>query len=206
MTEPPIPQLLDPFPAPGPLLDFAFFQIHVAATGSPAERRAVGDPETLPRPWRPETCTNPRLRRALWDWLDHVATWINSQYTWDTTDLIPACWPQHPHLIRELAVIADQHRRAAAALDSTPLEEWHRYTLPMFIDRIRGRCRQHCDSGHKPTPGAGRQRRHQTSDAPAREHAYQRDLAALDAQAAAASPRLVLLDTGPGEFTEPMDR
>ena len=206
MTEPSTPQLLDPFPAPGPLLDFAFFQLHVAATGSPAERQAVGDPETLPRPWLPETCTDPRLRRALWDWLDQVATWINRQYTWDTTDLIPACWPQHPHLIRELAVIADQYRRAAAALDSTPLEEWHRYTLPMFTDRMRGRCRQHCDSGHKPSPGSGRQRRHQTNDAPVREHAYQHDVAALKERPDQVAPRLLLVDTATGLVTERPNR
>lgn len=192
--------LLDPFPEPGPMLQHAYLRLTIAATGSPAERQAVGDPEDLPRPWLPETCTDPRLRRDLWAWLEHVVIWINSQYTWDTTDMIPTCWPQHPHLIRELATVADQYRRSATAVDSTPLEEWHRYTLPMFTDRMRTRYRQHCDSGHKPSPGAGRQHRHQNSDVAAREHAYQHDVAAFD-QHAAASPRLMLVDTSTGEIT-----
>ena len=73
----------------------------------------------------------------------------------------------------------------------------------MFTDRMRGRCRQHCDSGHKPTPGAGRQHRHQTSDAPAREHAYRHDVGALKEHPAHAALRLVLVDAETGELTTP---
>jgi len=196
--------LLDPFPEPGPMLQHAYLRLTIAATGSPAERQAAGNPDDLPRPWLPETCTDPRLRRDLWAWLEHVVIWINSQYTWDTTHLIPACWPAHPHLIRELAVIADQHLRARDALDSTPLEEWHRYTLPMFIDRTRARCRQHCDSGHKPSPGTGRQQRHRGSEAPAREDDFHRDLRTLEhaEPAHARPPRLTLVDLSTGEVQE----
>jgi hypothetical protein len=47
---------------------------------------------------------------------------------------IPACWPQHPHLVHEIVVLADQRRRAGHALTSDASKEWHRYSLPAFID------------------------------------------------------------------------
>jgi hypothetical protein len=40
--------------------------------------------------------------------------------------VIPGCWPQHPHLVHEIAVLADQRRRAGTARTSDVLEEWHR--------------------------------------------------------------------------------
>lgn len=172
--------LLQPFPEPGEWLIHAYRQLHAAEHGTAAEKNVVGDPASLARPWLPETCTDPRMRRELWIWLDEVAMWINCQYTWDPTDLIPPCWPEHPHLIRELAVIAHQYYIAHGAITSTQLEEWHRYTLPMFTERMRSRCRQHCDSGHKPTPGHGPQQRHQTQDGPRRYAAYRGDVETLD--------------------------
>jgi type IV secretion system protein VirD4 len=33
---------------------------------------------------------------------------------------IPACWPKHPHLVHDLAVLADQRRRAGRATPATP--------------------------------------------------------------------------------------
>ena len=47
----------------------------------------------------------------------------------------PACWPEHPHLVHDLAVLADQRRRAGPAITSDALEDWHRYALPAFLDR-----------------------------------------------------------------------
>jgi len=192
--------LLQPFPTPGPWLEHSYYRLHIAEHGSPAERAAIGDPANLERPWLPDTCTDPRTRAELWEWLDAVAIWINAQYTWDPADLIPTCWPDHPHLIRELAVTADQHRTARTATTSVALEEWHRYTLPMFTDRIRRRTRQHCDTRHAPTPGHGHQQRHTSHGEPARQAAYNGDIASLAASETLpdSRPRLVIVDTTTG--------
>jgi hypothetical protein len=154
-----------PFPAPGPTLQCAFDDLHLAATGTDDQVAVLGDLADLadlPRPWDPATCRDPDLRRELWAWLDAVVTWLMTEYTWDVVDaVIPACWPQHPHLVHELAVLADQRRRAGAAFTSDALEEWHRYALPAFTDRTRARCGEHCEQGHQPWPVAGRYARHQ---------------------------------------------
>ncbi|MFZ2237246.1 MAG: hypothetical protein WAV67_12815 [Dokdonella sp.] len=196
--------LLQPFPTPGRWLEHAYYRLHIAEHGSPAERAAIGDPNTLERPWLPDTCTDPRTRAELWEWLDAVAIWINAQYTWDPADLIPTCWPEHPHLVRELAVIADQCRAARAAITSVALEEWHRYTLPMFTDRVRRRTRQHCDTRHVSTPGHGPQQRHISNGATSRQAAYRSDIATLDSSEVMSSSRsrLVVVDTGTGLIEE----
>jgi hypothetical protein len=46
-----------------------------------------------------------------------------TEYVWEVADAIPACWPQHPHLVHEIAVLADQRRRAGHAFTSDALEE-----------------------------------------------------------------------------------
>src|SRR5688572_28872202 len=58
----------------------------------------------------------------VWSWLEAVVTWLNHEYVWDTGDVMPPCWPQHPHLVREIAVLADQRHRAGQALTSEALE------------------------------------------------------------------------------------
>ena len=73
--------------------------------------------------------------------------------------MIPACWPQHPHLVHEIAVLADQRRRAGHALTSDALEEWHRHNLPAFTERMKSRCGTTAKTATKPgrrkaaTPG-----------------------------------------------------
>ena len=109
----------------------------------------LGDIHELPRPWEPESCP-PKLRGEIWAWLDQVVDWLNTDYCWDPDGLIPACWPHHPHLVHELAVLADQRRLAGQAFTSDLLEEWHRYTLPSFHDRLRSRLRSHCDEATNP--------------------------------------------------------
>jgi hypothetical protein len=37
-------------------------------------------------------------------WLDAVVDWLVTEYVWDVGDMIPICWPQHPHLVYEIAV------------------------------------------------------------------------------------------------------
>jgi hypothetical protein len=108
---PPNALLVQPFPAPGQLVALAYRELDRAATGSPEQIRALGDARLLLRPWEPASCRTPQLRQQLWCWLDAVVDWLITEYVWEATDTIPACWPQHPHLVHEIAVLADQRRR-----------------------------------------------------------------------------------------------
>jgi hypothetical protein len=85
---------------------------------------------------------------------------VVTEYVWDVGAMIPVCWPQHPHLVYEIAVLADQRRRAGHALTSDALEEWRRDNLPAFTERIKSRLRNHCQDGHPPRPARGRYTRH----------------------------------------------
>ena len=206
MTSPAVPaELTLGFPPPGPLLAAVYRDLYLAAEGNQSQKATVGDPALLPKPWDPPTIRNPHLRAELWTWLDAVVVWINHEYTWDPDGTIPPCWPQHPHLAHEIAVLADQRRRAGLALDSNTLEEWHRYTLPGFLERLRGRLKAHCDPDHQPWPGRSRHARHTDErHTQHRQHEYQSDALVLrhSEPALPARPRLALLDTDTGEITE----
>ncbi len=93
--------------------------------------------------------------------------------------MIPPCWPHHPHLVNELAVLADQRRRAALDLTSSSLEEWHRYCLPNFYSRLQARMRTGCDEKHTPWPAQPRHDRHRRQTGQ-RLDAFNNDLTALD--------------------------
>ena len=190
------PAMTAAFPGPGRLVTHAYRELQIAATGTKEQLKALGDINTLPRPWEPGTCTNSDLRLELWQWLEAVVTWLNSQYVWDVATMIPSCWPQHPHLVHEIAVLADQRRRAGTALSSDALEEWHRYALPAFTERMRQRLKTHCDEGHQAWPAKGRFTRHTAEDTvEARRHVYRDDTAvALTASPPSAGPRLHIVD------------
>jgi hypothetical protein len=113
-------------------------------------------------------------------WLDAVVDWLISEYVWEAADTIPACWPEHPLLVHEIAVLADQRRRAGHAFTSDALEEWHGYSLPGFTERMKSRLRNHWEDGHQPWPEKGRYTRH-TAEASrrAREDRYAADLGSL---------------------------
>ena len=142
------------FPAPGSRVQKAYHDLWEAQNGSEERKKKLGNPANLPRPWDPTTCLERGLRWELWLWLDQVVEWINSEYVWEASGgaCIPDCWPMHPHLVHELAVVADQRRRAGHAPNSDILENWHRYVLPGFIDRMRQRLKQSCDDDHQPWP------------------------------------------------------
>jgi hypothetical protein len=144
------------FPRPGPLVDAAYEELEAAAAENP--RPFYGDSELgdLPRPWDPASCTDSQLRRELWDWLDAVVGWHNHEHVWDIHAAIPTCWPHHPHLVHEIAVLADQRLHAGRALTSDLLEDWHRYTLPAFTERLHAHVKDHCTETHQPWPGQGR--------------------------------------------------
>ena len=176
MTERP---LALPFPMPdGPELSTAYKDLYLASHGDDASKQLIGDPALLPRPWDPPTCRKPRLRQELWEWLDAVATWFNTEYVWDpTAGMIPPCWPQHPHLVHEIAVLADQRRRASIDTSSNTLEEWHRYTVPAFLDRLRQRVKSHCEELHQPWPARTRHSRGVSETATAeRRRSFEADL------------------------------
>lgn len=207
MTRPPAAtpasslRMAEPFPQPGPRTGHAYYELHIAATGTKEQREALGDPRKLPRPWDPPSCP-PELRAEIWAWLDAVVAWLNSEYTWVTSDLVPACWPRHPHLVHELAVVADQRRLAGLALTSEPMEDWHRYCLPTFIDHMRNRLGAGCDEAHQPTPGKARQRRHAAEETrQLRQGAYRDDRAAGDEPdpRTGGGRRLQVVDTTTGE-------
>jgi len=142
----------------------------------------------------------------MWSWLDAVVTWLNVEYVWDVADAVPGCWPLHPHLVHEIAVLADQRRRAGEALTSDMLEEWHRYSLPAFVERMKARLRSHCEDDHQPWPATGRHHRHQAEPSRRRRtNAYQADIDGLGPPGMLTErrSRFLLVDLDTGEIEDP---
>ena len=201
------------FPTAGRRVEHAYRELDKALNGSDEEKKALGSPRVLPRPWDPPTCVDPALRAGVWDWLEQVVIWLNHEYVWDASAQIPACWPQHPHLVHEIAVLADLRRRAGHALTGDTLEEWHRYALPAFTERMRHRIKAHCeDKDHQPWPAQGRHIRHVGDDSTrARARVFHADVATLrhapEPPPLPPVPRLHLVDdltvdTGTGEVLD----
>ena len=192
-----------PFPEPGPALEKAYGNLRIAAHGDATARAALGPVNLLERPWDPPTC-RPATRIQLWAWLDAVAAWVNHEYAWGIDRLIPPCWPQHPHLVHELAVLADQRRHAGTQPSSDALEMWHRDTLPLFLDRTHTRLGEGCVTSHGQWPAAGRHRSYHDA-ADARRRAYHDDTTndgtsnTSDHRPAA---RLALLDLDTGQLID----
>jgi hypothetical protein len=160
-------------PAPQ-LVIIAGRNLVIARTGTAAQVRTLGPLELLPRPWLPHTC-HPRLLRDLLQWLDDVTAWLNHDYTWKVTRPIPDCWPEHPHIVHELAVLAWLRLVAGDALDPGPIEDWHRYALPSFFSRLAERLGNGCATKHDPWPGAPRHAGYRQPDAvQARQEAFHR--------------------------------
>lgn len=111
-------------------------------------------------------------------------------------------------------MVADQRRGAALGVTSDPLEEWHRYCLPSFVDRMRGRLKDHCSDGHKACPSRGRHTRHTSDEAlHDRQNVYAADLDALTTTprssprggARTLTTRLSIVDTTTGEILDDID-
>lgn len=204
----PVKPLVSAFPQIGPAMLVAYQDLNIAGglQGKEEQQRALGDPSRLPRPWDVTTCTMPHLRREVWQWLEQVVNWLNHEYVWDVATSIPACWPRHPHLVHEIGVIADQRRRAGLHVDSDALEEWHRYCLPAFTDRMRTCLKSHCEEGHQPWPSRGRHSRHISEASTAeRTRLFEVDVA-VGTRVLSDSPvrpRLGVVDLESGELTDP---
>jgi hypothetical protein len=101
--------------------------------------------------------------------------------------------------------MADQRRRAGHALTSDALEEWHRYNLPAFTERMKSRLRNHCEDGHQTWPAKGRYTRHTAEiSRPTREDRYAADIGAVRQTEAKGRrrPRLGLADLDTGEIKD----
>lgn len=153
------PRLVQPFPRPGLALQEAFERLEKLGREVALNIEPDTDLAAIPRPWDPATVTDTDMRMQLWTWLAQVVDWINAEYAWDVHDTIPTCWPRHPHLVHELAVLADQRRVAGLACSSGPLQRWHQQSLPAFRARMHEQIQQHCDEGHAAWPARARHQR-----------------------------------------------
>jgi hypothetical protein len=154
------PFLVLPFPSPGPLLRKLYRHWWVIANGTDHEREKALRQSNVGKPWDPATLGTPSERLELWRWLEQFVGWFNHEYGWDTGQTIPACWPEHPHLVHEIAVLADARRRAGTSADSGPLEEWHRVCVPWFLQRMRESMKSYCEERHQTWPARARYHRH----------------------------------------------
>jgi hypothetical protein len=127
--------ILTRFPQPSGAILKALELLAISRDGDPDEMAEAGDLSELPRPWEPASCPD-ELRARIWHWCDSVAGWLNTDLAWRPAQIIPDCWPRHPHLARELPILAILRWQAEEALDPRWLEEWHRYTYPAFLDRL----------------------------------------------------------------------
>ena len=166
------------FPLPTKVLASAFADLQIARSDDERAKQALGPLSALARPWDPSTCP-PSLRAELWTWLDRVVRWINHEYTWQPDRVLASCWPAHPHIVHELAVLACLRLAAGHALTADAMEDWHRYALPSFFDRMISRlggapCQPRL---HRSWPGFGRFVDYESSDAANRRRtAFARDI------------------------------
>lgn len=192
------------FPEPGVLIRSAYRDLNLAIADPDTARETLGPISDLPKPWLPASCTDMSLRSEVWQWLEKAVAWLNHEYVWRPEDLIVGCWPAHPHLVHEIAVLVDQRYRADTAPASDALEEWHRYTLPAFRERTRQRLGQHCEDSHDRWPAGPRfDRSLDRPEARQRAERYSADLEttnATDDPETTGRPRLVLLDRESGEI------
>ncbi len=146
-----------PFPQPGRLVERAYRELDKAENGTADEKRVRKLAGAMERPWDPPSCA-PALRGQVWQWLDEVAAWVNHEHSWGVERLIPPCWPAHPHIAHELAVVADLRRTAGRDTTSALLAYWHRDVLPMFLERMHLRLAGSCAAGHQDWTAAARYR------------------------------------------------
>ncbi len=145
------------FPRLPPVLVSALTALERKAVPPPNETadardKRVAEMAEMPRPWTPASCP-PELREHLYPWLDNVARWLNDQYSWQPKTMIPACWPRHPHIAHELALLAMLRHDAEQQTTPTALNEWHRYSRPLFVERMLAQLGEGCRTEHTRWPG-----------------------------------------------------
>lgn len=152
-TLPPTGVMVQPFPQPGRRVRASMEALQFASMCPPESEGALRGLTEMPRPWDPASCSGP-LRREVWSWLEQVAIWINEQHLWNVSRPgIPECWPAHPHVVHDLAVLASIRFYTGFAVTPAALEDWHRYCLPGFLERLSDRLGDGCQPGqHAPRP------------------------------------------------------
>lgn len=150
---------LAPFPDLTERMHAALLALAILARGGEGAKAIMATGEILPRIWDITSIADPDLRWDCWTWLDEFVIWLNSQHAWYSADHTPPCWPEHPPLIRELGTLAALRFQAGEAAGPLPLEEWHRYALPGYLDRTRDQ-RRACEEKHQPWPGRAAHTRH----------------------------------------------
>jgi hypothetical protein len=182
------------------------------APAAPCQRRwsaaptRAGVAEPTPRRAAAHTASTLPINRHGGELLGGYSTSINR-----THDLRRVA-ARHPHR-KQIGVgvrRSTRVKRHAELLHQGPgcrsdaLEEWHRYSLPSFKERMKTRLRNHCQEDHHSCPAKGRYTRHTA------EAARHRRLSIYDADAHAggslhrqtASPRLGLVDLDTGEIND----
>jgi hypothetical protein len=181
--------IVQPFPEPGHEVRASMEALQFYSTNPPESEEELRRLAEMPRPWDPAGCSG-RLREEMWQWLDQVAIWINQQHLWNVARPgIPECWPAHPHLAHDLAVVASARYYTSFAVNPSALDDWHRYCLPTFLERLRDRLGDGCQPGkHMPRPRTERDDMH--ADTKTRRGRLQRYRDDVDhaAEAAAARP------------------
>ena len=64
-------------------------------------------------------------REPVGQWLHDVARWLNRSYAWQAETVIPPCWPQHPHIALDLAVLAFGRLLTYQSATTTHPARWH---------------------------------------------------------------------------------
>lgn len=152
------------FPEPTDRIVRVYHYLAILEGGDEAAGQLLLDEGDVPRPWDVTTIDEPELRWEVWKWLEAFVVWFNCQHAWYSNEQIPPCWPEHPGFVREIGTLADQRRVAGEATGSGPLEEWHRYAVPAFLERTRS-ARTGCENKHVDWPGRAAWRRHISDEA-----------------------------------------
>ena len=90
------------------------------------------------------------------------------------------------------------------ATNANALEEWHRYSIPAFLERLQKRAKQHCDDHHQPWPARTRFAHHLATDqANPRTAAFETDVNSLQrTEDEPSRPKLLLVDEN-GDLVDP---
>ena len=179
-----------------PKLAAAYDDLYLATSGDEKTKRRIGNPANLPRPWDPPTCRSLNYAASYGSGSNKSSTGSTPSTSGTSPGgaMIPPCWPQHPHLVHEIAVVADQRRRASIDTSSNSLEEWHRYTIPAFTERLKFRTRTLCEEDTSPGPDDPATRDTPATTRPGNANVcYDTDIAGL-ADLPARRPRLRIVD------------
>jgi hypothetical protein len=149
--------IVAPFPAPPRVVAAALDELRAYAVQKELPPHESAAAAQTAKPWDLASCTA-ELQRHLLGWLDDVVAWINEEHTWRTDEVVPHCWPEHPHLVHALGSLACLRWEAGMAVSPAPLDEWHCAVLPTFLTHVRERIGgTGCPPGrHLPKPGATR--------------------------------------------------